>query len=73
MKRVVVVVVVDVEGAVEAPAMTLTDPARPNSESGEVTVASEKDCLNPFSVLAHATTYYLIITLFLKPWVNLLS
>ena len=36
MKRVVVVVVVDVEGAVEAPAMTLTDPARPNSESGEV-------------------------------------
>lgn len=38
MKRVVVVVVVvvvDVEGAVEAPAMTLTDPARQNSESGE--------------------------------------
>jgi len=36
VKRVVVVVVVDVEGAVEAPAMTLTDPARLNSESGEV-------------------------------------
>ena len=36
MKRVVVVVVLDVEGAVEAPAMTLTDPAWAKSGSGEV-------------------------------------
>jgi hypothetical protein len=29
--------------------------------------------LNPFSILAHATTQHLVITLYLKPWVNLLS
>ena len=33
VKRVVTVVVVDVEGAAEAPAMTLMDPAWPKSES----------------------------------------